>query len=140
MIASPITGGNLTSCGNNLNQLCKAMYNYSIIGMELEGAFPSEPLGGRWWLILYEQREVEDVKLFSCPVSGVTMNLGETTYRGPGSDPNVLNADGPLGCCRPSNHGEEPDTRVTWVAKSGDVHKIPANSVQWSKILAQTKD
>lgn len=140
LILGSRTHSNVTACAGNLNQLATAMYNYSITNMEPDGAFPTKPLGGRWWLILYEHREIEDASLFWCPVFGVSLKWGETNYRGPGTNPNLLDAGGPLGCCRPGNHGDEPDTTMTWVEKSGDVHMVSADSDEWKKILAQTKD
>ena len=126
-------------CASNLNQLSKAMFDYSISGMEPEGSFPSEPLGGHWWLILYEHEEVENARLFSCPVLN-RATPGETSYRGPLSDPNMLAADAPVGCCTHTDAGDQPEFPMAWVAKSGDVHTVPVDSPEWVKILSQTKD
>ena len=133
-------GSKITSCGSNLSQMTKAMYNYSISKTPVEGEFPREPVGSKWWLILYETEEVEDHKVFWCPFAHNKLRAGQTDYRGPASDPNLLSQGTAIGCCRPGNHGDEEDAPQIWVDKSGSVRKVPANDPQWQKVLQQTRD
>jgi hypothetical protein len=132
-------GDRVTNCGANLSQLVKAMYNYSISKTKTEGAFPDAPLGSDWWLLLHTTGEVDDPKVFLCPVLAEGMS-GESDYRGPPVNPNLLGSSKPVGCDRPGNHGDEEDAAMNWVAKSGDVHKVPRNAEMWRTILASTRD
>jgi hypothetical protein len=140
-LAAPIKGGQVANCGSNLSQMCKSMYNYSITKSPLEGAFPDHRFGSRFWMVLYETGEVDDPKVFICPVMAGTVPDGKNCdYRGPKSDPNPLDAKAPIGCDKPEMHGPDPKVAMNWVAKSGDVHKVPADAARWAEVLEATKD
>lgn len=140
-MSATIKGGILTNCSNNLNQLMKAMYNYSISKSPTEGAFPTEPLGSEWWLILREHGEVDDWKLFACPVRAAS-KPGEIQYRGPSADPNPKPWRYVVGCDRPDNHLDSSESTdiLNIVLKSGDVHKVHIDSEEWRKAMQDTRD
>lgn len=149
IIALPIISGPLgcctktANCANNLSQLTKAMYNYSISKSPVEGAFPQNPTsarGGDWWLILQQTGEVEEARIFTCAVSGVRPAAGKTSYRGPRVNPNAIASTDALGCDKPGNHGSDPDVAMNWVAKSGDVHVVTADASTWRRVLSQTRN
>lgn len=133
----------ITNCGSNLSQLTKSMYNYSITKCPVEGSFPTGPgyTGGAFWTTLYSTKVIDDPKVLICPVMAATPANGTNTdYRGPRKDPYVLPASGALGCDKPGNHGSDPKVPMNWVARSGDVHKIPADTARWAEVLNQTSD
>jgi prepilin-type N-terminal cleavage/methylation domain-containing protein len=128
-------------CGSNLSQLIKSMYNYTITKAPIEGEFPAHQMGGAFWLVLYETMEVDDPKAFVCPHDAATPTDGKhTSYRGPRVDPNPEGPHIPFGCDRPGNHDSVPDLDMNWVAKSGDVHRTPADAVRWKEILRATRE
>ena len=136
-IAAAIKNAKITNCSNNLNQLAKAMYNYSISKAKTEGSFPTGAsyTGKNFWLELQVQKEVEDVKLFSCPVGGITAAIADSHYSGATANSNTYKSNDALGADNRAldYHGHTGDASVAynWVAKSGDVHKLPSDNTDW---------
>jgi hypothetical protein len=140
-IAAAIKNSKIVQCENNLSQLTKAMYNYTIIHSPKEGEFPKGPefQGGKFWLVLYETEEVYDPRLFDCTVAPTGRTPPRATaYQGPSSDPNAYASRDAIGADNRSldSHGHSADASVAynWVAKSGDVHKTPNDSANWQAI------
>lgn len=140
-IAAAIKNAKITNCSNNLNQLAKAMYNYSISKSKTEGSFPTGAnyTGKNFWLELQVQKEVEDVKLFSCPVGGITAAVGDSHYAGASGNSNVYKSSDAIGADNRSldyhGHSGDPSVAYSWVAKSGDVHKLPSNNTDWTNTI-----
>lgn len=116
------------------------MYNYTITKVEPEGSFPSGPLGGDWWSLLYVTGEVSDPTALWCPERDAPRAPGWTDYRGPRQNANLIGADDPLGGDIPGNHGVEAGAVMNWVAKSGDVRRAAQESVQWRWVLSRTRN
>ena len=134
-IARPIKGGAHGNCGANLSQMVKAMYNYSI-SCEPIGSFPREPLGGKWWLVLHKSGDIDDPRVFMCPVRAQVTPIS-MDYRGPATNPNGEVANHVIGCDRSQNHAEGP---LNYVEKSGEVHRTPLDSDKWRTAQQQTRD
>lgn len=125
-----IIGSKVTSCGSNLSQLAKAMYNYSITKVEPEGSWPPDigVSGGRVWRLLYETGEVDDPAFLMCP-----LETQGRVYRGPRADwtdPGIS--------CRPQNHGGF-DGPIPGLSKSGDPC-VAAGEEKWRWMLERTED
>jgi len=140
-IAAAIKNSKITQCENNLSQLVKAMYNYTITKVPVEGSFPSGSsyLGEKFWLILYTTKEVDDPKLFDCTVAPTGQQPPSSClYQGPNSNANAFKASDAIGADDRTTdcHGHSADISVAynWVAKSGDAHKAPHDSSQWTTI------
>lgn len=138
-IAAAIKNAKITSCGSNLSQVTKAMYNYSITKMESEGSFPAN-LGGSFWKLLYTFDEVADYKAIRCSMGTGTTTVGDTDFMGPNSNANILKGSDPIGAEDHQTkdlHGHSSDVGVAynWVAKTGDVHKVPKNNPKWASSL-----
>jgi hypothetical protein len=143
---APIHDHRLMQCQNNLSQLTKAMYNYSITHSPKEGEFPKGPdyKGGEFWLLLWKTKVVEDPRLFDCTVAPTgRMPPEATAYQGPSSDPNAYASRDAIGADNRSldshGHSADPSVAYNWVAKSGDVHKTPNDSAHWQAIESKVQ-
>jgi hypothetical protein len=135
----------VTQCENNLSQLVKAMYNYTITKSPVEGEFPRDLRGEEFWLVLYKTKEVEDPKVFDCPVRPTgQVAPSASAYQGPSGDPNTYRASDAIGADDRSlnSHGHRADPSVcyNWVAKSGAAHKTPNDqAAKWAVIESKVK-
>lgn len=145
-VAAAIKNARIMNCSANLNQLSKAMYNYASDQSSLSGSFPTGPAyeGGPFWVTLQVRGEIDNPALLSCPVSGTTALPGTTHYQGPRGNPNLYKSNDAIGADNRllNLHGPstEPGVFYNWVARSGDVHKLPNDSsVSWAEIESKVK-
>ena len=148
-IASAIKNAKITNCANNLSQMTKSMYNYSVTKMESEGSFPGEK-GVQFWDQLRSKGgkmgEIEDPKVFNCPLG--QFDAMRTHYGGPKSNVNAFSAGSAIGCDLemvgdasvndPHGKAMDPSVAYCWVAKSGDTHKTPADGLRWANQIIKT--
>jgi type II secretory pathway pseudopilin PulG len=144
-IQRPIRGSRITMCEDHLSQLVKAMYNYAVTKMPVEGQFPPDLRGEDFWLILYKTKEVEDPKVFDCPVrpTGQVAPLA-SAYQGPSGDPNTYRSNDAIGADDRSldthGHSSDPSVAYCWVAKNGDAHQTPNDmAAKWAAIESKVK-
>jgi prepilin-type N-terminal cleavage/methylation domain-containing protein len=145
-IAAAIKNSKITQCENNLSQLVKAMYNYTITKTPVEGSFPSGSSyeGMLFWLILFTTKEIEEKRVFDCTVAP-TGELPPTKcyYKGPNTNANALKSNAAIGAddwAKDSHgHSQDPSVAYNWVAKAGSCHKTPKDSSLWAVIDSTLK-
>lgn len=121
----------LEGCGSNLNQLTKAMYNYSL------GKTPqfSTATGSETWKRLHRDREIGFADVLWCPIRGRGA-VGETHFRGPARDPNELTSREPFGCDDPGNH---PDHwPINAVLVSTQVIRVERGTPEFERVMEET--
>lgn len=142
-ITRAIVNSKVAKCTNNLVQLYKMMYNYSL---QLGGSdkLMSNKTGGDFWLHLSQTSppvidpgSMKDI--YGCPLEGAPQTVGTTDYRGPYADINkTLNfTDGdPIGSDKDGNHGA-PAEGGNVLRRSSDCQTVAGNDPLWT--LAGTK-
>lgn len=132
----------ISQCSGNLNQLGKAMYNYTIA--EGRDWWPPPRTGKAFWLQLEGTGEIHDVGLFSCPMSAVRAGPGDSHYLGPSGNHRTYKSSDAIGADQRSLnlHGDPDDSSIpyNWIAKSGDVTSLPNGDPGWAVVEAKLSE
>ena len=127
----------ITTCGSNLSQMVKAMYNYCLCKMASCPNHPAPGTGGDWWLMLYSSGEIADPAYFWCPLRTEGVEW-ETYYRGPARDARLVSENHIWICDRPTNHAlDEPVNAVT---RAGEGVTFRRGTANFEKAMAETTD
>ena len=113
---------NLRRCSNQMSQLIKAMYNYSIVHSESEGSFPLKK-GPAFWAVMVDIGEIKE-EMLRCPVT-------KRKYTGPRSNSNRYRSNDPMGMC-------EHNDKVVIVVKSGNVYNTDRGSDFHKRAMEKT--
>lgn len=109
------------ACANNLKQLWNMQNNYIIQYGGRQMLFPQET-GGAFWLKLSQpsSRLIDESLqgIYACPYKAP--RKGETDYRGPASDVNMMRDGDAVGACI----GNHPDGSAIIIRKMGDVQEV----------------
>jgi prepilin-type N-terminal cleavage/methylation domain-containing protein len=134
-IARAIRNSKVTRCCNNLSQLWKMEYNYSVQYGGTNKEFPVDTCA-QFWIRLTQPGTVlidQSLKdIFACPLEGNTNAWQTTDYRGPNANVNAIAnfGDGdPTGSDRNANHGTNEGGNV--LRKSGDVTTVGSGDSLW---------
>ncbi len=138
-IARAIRNGRVTTCANNLSQLWKMQYNYSVKYGGNNKYMPSET-GGNFWLKLSssETTLIDSTMsdIYECPLEG-SLSAGATDYRGPIANVNKAMDGDPVGADKTTNHSDDGSEGGNVLRKSGDVLTVSGSDALWN--LAATK-
>ena len=138
-IARAIRNGRVTTCANNLSQLWKMQYNYSVKYGGANKFMPMETSGQFWLKMSDPQTELIDstmADIFECPIESIP-TPGETDYRGPVGNVNKAGDGDPVGADKPNNHSDDGSEGGNVLRKSGDVLTVSNSDALW--VLAATK-
>lgn len=129
-ITRAVRSGRLTADANNLSQLWKTMYAYSIDYGGRHKIMPHET-GGAFWLKLTTTPKplIDDFDIFDCPLSPQPAQPGFCEYRGPAEDVNRYASNDPVGADIDGNHGQGEGGVV--LRQGGDVMNYPATDPIW---------
>jgi prepilin-type N-terminal cleavage/methylation domain-containing protein len=144
-IARAIRNAKVTRCVNNLAQLWKMQYNYSVQYGGADKMFPVETCGNFWLKLNTITPPLIDSTLaggsnniYACPLEGNPNATGTTDFRGPNGNVNAPAnfGDGdPVGADKVANHGSSEGGNV--LRKSGDCLTASNGDTLWA--LASTK-
>ena len=108
-IARAIGNGRTTTCANNLSQLWKMQYNYTVTRGGMNKLMPAETSGQFWLKLSSPETPMIDSSMsdiYQCPVEGNPVS-GDTDYRGPAGNVNKAKDADPVGADKITNHSED---------------------------------
>jgi hypothetical protein len=125
------------TCANNLAQLWKSAYIYTVRFGGSHRLMPTET-GDAFWLKLSSPETPvihgELIEIYQCPVENVDDKGCD--YRGPASNVNRYKDGDPVGADVDGNHGIGRGGNV--LRKSGDVQTVSANDALWKAAAKKT--
>ncbi len=140
-IARAIGNSRGTRCANNLTQLWKMQYNYSLTYGGMNKWMPEETSGQFWLKLSSPETPMMDssmAEIYQCPLEG-TPEAGATDYRGPANNVNrTMDAD-PVGADKTTNHSEDGSDGGNVLRKSGDVLTVPGGDALWTLAASKTQ-
>ena len=140
-IARAIRNGRVTTCGNNLSQLWKMQYNYSVAYGGTNKFMPMETSGQFWLKLSDPQTPLIDttmVDIFECPLESIP-TPGATDYRGPVNNVNKARDGDPVGADKTANHSDDGSEGGNVLRKSGDVLTVSNNDALWTLAASKTQ-
>ena len=128
-IQNALIAAKIANCASNQKQLYSAGQLYATTH---KGQWPSER-GAALWLKFQSMQppmvEEEHKELFFCPVKAEIGDLGQTDFRGPGTNVNHARASDPIGADIEGNHGARPHNVLR---RAGDVQTVDLTDPIWT--------